>query len=491
MGLGVKPLVAAVVWFGSIAQGLSQNSTRKTVDEYHQDLPISAKSSLMHYRSAELFLRQRNYQAATNEFRASLAGDRQPQWTTVWSHLSLAWIFSLTGEHERAVSEYAQAEQTGEIGAEVAKYLRSIDPADDLPLPPGTYRVGDDVIAPAPIEQRAPEYSAEARLAGLEGEVLLAGVITEEGVALELRVNRSLGLGLDEQAIAAVKEWRFRPGMYQGRPVPVLLSIPVDFRLSDKQSRWHLVQATFQVPEGASRPAFLRAPYPIGAGVSARSIEQARIVAAVGRLATATVSFEVDQHGIPAHFQVKQASGEFWGNEAIALLRQWRFVPGTKDDVSIAVSCTLGLVWGRRTLPAATQSRWSTVSVAPTPPRQPQEFSPPDAGVHRVLVNGHRQASQLRTQVTPHYPLLAQQARVQGVVHYDALIGTEGRVKELHVISGDSLLVPTATDAVKQWIYRQTMLDGTPAEVVTQIDVYFTLPEGPSRSPNRRFQDQP
>ena len=111
-------------------------------------------------------------------------------------------------------------------------------------------------------------------------------------------------------------------------------------------------------------------------------------MAAVGRLATVTVSFEVDKNGVPRHFQVRKASAALWGDEAIALLSDWRFLPGTKDGVPISVSCTLGFVWGQRKLTAEAQSRFSTVTVAPEFSPTPEDFFPPEA----VVVGRGRQA---------------------------------------------------------------------------------------------------
>jgi len=189
----MKLLLAASFLYASTLLGLCQNSAPDTLEHYQKDLAANPKNSLAHYRIAELFMRQRDYQTAANEFRESLAGDLEPQWTAVWSHLSLAWIFDLNGQHERALNEYAQAEQTGGIDITVAaEFLHRRDPADDLPLPAGTYRIGGDVIAPEAVRRSEPEYSEEARLAGLEGTVLLTGVITENGLAREMRVTSLL-----------------------------------------------------------------------------------------------------------------------------------------------------------------------------------------------------------------------------------------------------------------------------------------------------------
>jgi len=76
----------------------------------------------------------------------------------------------------------------------------------------------------------------------------------------------------------------------------------------------------------------------------------------------------------------------------------------------------------------------------------------------------------------PEHPSLARQAHIEGTVLFSVLIGTNGLVQDLHVISGHPLLVPTAIDAVKKWVYRPTILNGNPVEVTTEVDVDFTIP---------------
>ena len=73
------------------------------------------------------------------------------------------------------------------------------------------------------------------------------------------------------------------------------------------------------------------------------------------------------------------------------------------------------------------------------------------------------------------YPPLAKQARISGVVHLNAVIAKDGTIQDLKVISGHPLLIQAAMDAVRQWVYAPTLLNGEPVEVVTQIDVNFTL----------------
>jgi protein TonB len=75
----------------------------------------------------------------------------------------------------------------------------------------------------------------------------------------------------------------------------------------------------------------------------------------------------------------------------------------------------------------------------------------------------------------PIYPQIARQTRTQGVVRLEAIISREGYIENLKVVSGHPLLVPAALDAVKQWRYQPTMLNGHAVEVITTIDVHFTL----------------
>jgi len=95
----------------------------------------------------------------------------------------------------------------------------------------GVYRIGGGVSAPALIFKVEPEYSEEARKAKFQGTVVLYVVVDEKGQPRELKVVRPLGLGLDEKAIEAVQKWRFKPGVKDGKPVPVAATVEVNFRL--------------------------------------------------------------------------------------------------------------------------------------------------------------------------------------------------------------------------------------------------------------------
>ncbi len=93
----------------------------------------------------------------------------------------------------------------------------------------------------------------------------------------------------------------------------------------------------------------------------------------------------------------------------------------------------------------------------------------------QIRVGGEVQAALLKHEVVPVYPIIAKNARIQGTVRLSASIAPNGAVQDLRVLSGNPLLVGAAQNAVKQWTYKPTYLNGKPVEVLTEIDVQFTL----------------
>jgi|SRR5450755_397692 protein TonB len=116
-----------------------------------------------------------------------------------------------------------------------------------------------------------------------------------------------------------------------------------------------------------------------------------------------------------------------------------------------------------------------SVPTAAPPPPPPPPAAPKPVTPQRIRVGGNVQQAKLIRQPKPIYPPLAKQARISGVVKLNAIIGKDGTIQNLTVASGHPLLVPAAMEAVKQWVYQPTLLNGEAVEVVTQIDVNFTL----------------
>ena len=95
----------------------------------------------------------------------------------------------------------------------------------------GVFRVGGGVSAPRILSDPEPEYSEEARKAKYQGVCVLWLVVGPDGRPRDIKVARSLGLGLDEKAIEAVKNWKFEPAMKDGKPVAVQINVEVNFHL--------------------------------------------------------------------------------------------------------------------------------------------------------------------------------------------------------------------------------------------------------------------
>ena len=95
----------------------------------------------------------------------------------------------------------------------------------------GVFRVGGGVSPPKTLYAPDPEYSEEARKAKFQGTCVLWLIVGPDGRPRDIHIARSLGLGLDEKAIEAVKQWKFEPAMKDGKPVAVQINVEVDFRL--------------------------------------------------------------------------------------------------------------------------------------------------------------------------------------------------------------------------------------------------------------------
>lgn len=109
-----------------------------------------------------------------------------------------------------------------------------------------------------------------------------------------------------------------------------------------------------------------------------------------------------------------------------------------------------------------------------TPPALP-ESKPKSVNASPIRIGTGAAEAKLIDKVLPVYPALAKSARVQGVVEFSAVISKEGNIQNLQLVRGHPLLVKAARDAVLQWKYRPTLLNGKPVEVLTDIVVNFTL----------------
>jgi periplasmic protein TonB len=111
----------------------------------------------------------------------------------------------------------------------------------------------------------------------------------------------------------------------------------------------------------------------------------------------------------------------------------------------------------------------------PAVARPPHPPTVPTAPAGPIRVGGDVQMAKLLRKIIPEYPPLAKTARVSGVVRLLGVIAKDGTIQNLQLISGHPLLARAALEAVKQWVYQPTLLNGQPVEVIAPIDVNFTL----------------
>jgi TonB family protein len=127
--------------------------------------------------------------------------------------------------------------------------------------------------------------------------------------------------------------------------------------------------------------------------------------------------------------------------------------------------------------PAVAQTKPAASEQPAAPPPKPAASSQaaPQATEPPMRVGGQVQEARLIQRREPVYPPLARQARIQGVVKLEAVIGPDGRVEKVQAISGPPLLRQAAIDAVRQWVYEPSRLNGQPVRTTTQIEINFTL----------------
>jgi TonB family protein len=304
------------------------------------------------------------------------------------------------------------------------------------------------VTAPVLLYKTQPDYTEEARKAKYQGTVLLYIEVDPSGKATNIRVQRSLGLGLDEKAIEAVKQWKFKPGYRDGNPVPVSATIEVNFRTLDSPPAEVLNGIIGSVPA-----AFV--PRPVSQS------------AWVGRtLKGINVSGLSDPARADLLSQLPVHEGDILSVESLANVT--RVARGFDEHLVVAPipvggsEAMLAIMLPGGPAPGTTAAILSAASADATPPS-------------RIRVGGNVQQNLLISQPPAVYPPLAKQAHIQGVVKLSATIAKDGTIQNLEVIEGHPLLIPAAMDAVRQWVYKPTLLNGQPVEVVTQIDVNFTL----------------
>jgi TonB family protein len=140
-----------------------------------------------------------------------------------------------------------------------------------------------------------------------------------------------------------------------------------------------------------------------------------------------------------------------------------------KSEVPVAAAST------PTTTPASTP-----VASQPTASQPAAKTPPPPVAPKRLRVDAPQQLAKLVDRVNPTYPLLARQTQISGAVQMNIVVGKDGRVLSVTPVSGDALLLQSASDAVKQWRYQPTLVNGEPVEVETTVEVDYKLNAAPA-----------
>jgi protein TonB len=182
---------------------------------------------------------------------------------------------------------------------------------------------------------------------------------------------------------------------------------------------------------------------------------------------------------------------------AMESVRQWQYDPPADAPISFSIAVTVpqsGDLVAMQAVDGRDPIRFSVggragrssgavggvvgVSSADRPGVTPGSVAPPAPGAP-VRVGGAVLQPTMTWHVNPEYPAIGQSARVQGVVILEAVIGDDGRVQDTRVLRSIPLLDQAAVDAVRQWEFTPTMLNGQPVPVIMTVTVQFTLPEQP------------
>ncbi|MGA2588400.1 MAG: energy transducer TonB [Bryobacteraceae bacterium] len=269
------------------------------------------------------------------------------------------------------------------------------------------------------------EYPHEAIASGIEGVVVVELDLDKAGEVADARVV-SGPEELRRAALRAVLDWHYLPEATSHSKVQAAIT----FRLDEAIKQAHLARRPLVIPDE-----------PLGTvrGLEIEGLTDPGHEALVARL--------------PFH-----AGGPLTPE---LLEKAHQMVSDFDRHLSFSFDTTAEGTTVRIMLPG-----WS-VGALPVP--QP--------GAQQIRVGSNVQSNKLIISPPPVYPPLARQARISGVVWLNALIGTDGHVQHLTVVSGHPLLVPSAMEAVKTWVYEPTLLNGKAVEVVTEIEVNFTLTE--------------
>jgi len=274
-----------------------------------------------------------------------------------------------------------------------------------------------------------PNYPQAARAKHIEGPVVLEVQIDAQGHVTDAHVLS----GADElrrAALEAVLQWHYNP---QAMTLPTTTQATVNFKLLGE-------------PPAADRRPDDVASFRRDDSKRTSLSDGQFIVRAIDVKGLSTAAFNDLLQRLPVH------ADDSIDNARLKSLIE--AVHAFDDDLQVSVSIA--------------PPRQAHISIAPA-------GAPAPVAPTRIRVGGNVQQAKLLVKVQPVYPLEAKQQGIEGVVRLQAILGKDGKVENLELLGGDPTLAAAALDAVRQWQYQTTLLNGDPVEVVTEVDVNFTL----------------
>ncbi len=322
---------------------------------------------------------------------------------------------------------------------------------DTPPAPTAQQRQAESKTTYAVLTKRVePEYTPEARAAGLQGSVVLYLDVSSAGEVEKAQVIQRLGLGLDEKAIEAAKQWRFTPGTKDGQPVKVAQSAEVSFHL-DPINSWQIRRAAYNLNWSATEPVkYLSKPV-----LSQYTKPGNDACPSSGD--TVIVSLEISRQGEPGNIKVIEQHREESANAVLHAIALWRFQPGLVDEKPregtgiVEMECRASVPGGK----------------------SPEELA---AALVPHMVGGGVSVPVVLYKVDPEYTEDARKAKYMGTVTLFLQVDTSGHAANLRVLQGLGLgLDEKAMEAVTQWRFKPAIKDGAPVTVIANIAVNFRL----------------
>ncbi len=180
---------------------------------------------------------------------------------------------------------------------------------------------GGDLEPPAKIHGRPPRYPEAAHQARIEGQVILRALIDRQGNVTNVEVLQGLATGLDEEAVAAIEQWKFQPATLNGEPVDVHWDLAISFRLGRR------LEGPIYASEDVRPPGKIHGPQP-------RYTEAARKARVQGEVIVRAI---IDRRGDVARVEVVQGLSMGLDEETVAAIRQWKFRPATLNGEPVNV----------------------------------------------------------------------------------------------------------------------------------------------------------